>query len=78
MRCVALSLCLCALTFSQPAAADPALAPGKPAGVHKAQANNLVPIYGGVLLFSAILYAAIISQGSSVPASAFSTVNTTS
>jgi len=42
------------------------LAPGKPAGVKPAQADQVVPIYGGVLLFGAILAATIGVSGSSV------------
>jgi hypothetical protein len=42
------------------------LAPGKPAGVKPAQADDVVPIYGSVLLFGAILAATIGVNGSSV------------
>lgn len=43
------------------------LAPGKPSGVKSAQAGDLVPIYGGVLLFGALLAVTIGVKGSSVP-----------
>ena len=43
------------------------LRPGKPAGVRPAQADDLVPIYGGVVLFGALLAVTIGVNGSSVP-----------
>ena len=43
------------------------LRPGKPAGVNPAQAGDIIPIYGGVLLFGALLAATIGVNGSSVP-----------
>jgi uncharacterized protein GlcG (DUF336 family) len=57
-----------ALLVAQPlAAAETApLAPGKPSGVKPAQAEDLIPIYGGVLLFGALLAATIGVSGSSV------------
>ena len=55
-----------ALLIAQPLAAAP-LAPGKPAGVRPAQADNLLPVYGGVLLFGALLAVTIGVSGSSVP-----------
>jgi hypothetical protein len=54
-----------ALLIAQPLAAAP-LAPGKPAGVRPAQADNLLPVYGGVLLFGALLAVTIGVNGSSV------------
>ena len=70
-----------ALLVAQPlAAADPGpLTPGKPAGVQPAQVSNLLPIYGGVLLFAALLPVTIGVSGSSVSSSAFAigTVPTT-
>jgi hypothetical protein len=78
MRRVALSFCLGALVLSQPVIADPQLAPGRPAGVHNAQASNLLPVYGGLALFAVILYATIITAGSAVPASPTSTLSATS
>ena len=46
------------------------LAAGKPAGVKPAQADDLIPIYGGVLLFGALLAATIGVSGSSTPPNA--------
>jgi hypothetical protein len=51
------------------------LAPGMPAGVHKAQSGNLLPVYGGVILFAGILYATIVTSGSSVAPSTVNTAN---
>jgi hypothetical protein len=58
-----------AMAVAQPldAAETAPLAPGKPAGVKPAQANNMVQIYGGVLLFGALLGITIGVSGSSVP-----------
>lgn len=58
-----------AMLVAQPlAAAQTApLPPGKPSGVKPAQAGDLVPIYGGVLLFGALLAVTIGVSGSSVP-----------
>jgi hypothetical protein len=57
-----------ALLVVQPlAAAEPGpLTPGKPAGVKPAQANNLLPVYGGVVLFGALLAVTIGVSGSSI------------
>jgi hypothetical protein len=49
------------------------LAPGKPSGVHQAQSGNLLPVYAGVLLLGAILYATIMTSGSAVAPSPVST-----
>jgi len=71
-----------AMLVAQPLAAAPAaksaapLAPGKPSGVKPAQAGDLVPIYGGVLLFGALLAVTIGVNGSSVPPNT-ATVGTT-
>ena len=46
------------------------LAPGKPSGVKPAQAGDLVPIYGSVLLFGALLAATIGVTGSASPPTA--------
>jgi hypothetical protein len=61
-----------ALLVAQPlAAAEPGpLNPGKPAGVKPAQVHNLVPIYGGVVLFAALLAVTIGVSGSSVSSGA--------
>ena len=59
-----------AMLVAQPLSAAetaPPLAPGKPSGVKPAQAGDLVPIYGGVLLFGALLALTIGVKGSSVP-----------
>jgi hypothetical protein len=58
---------LAAAQYGPSAAKTGPLAPGKPAGVKPAQADDLIPIYGGVLLFGAILAATIGVSGSSVP-----------
>ena len=57
------------MLVAQPlAAAETApLPPGKPSGVKPAQAGDLIPIYGGVLLFGALLALTIGVKGSSVP-----------
>jgi uncharacterized protein GlcG (DUF336 family) len=57
---------LAAAQYESSAAKIGPLAPGKPGGVKPAQADDLVPIYGGVLLFGAILAATIGVSGSSV------------
>ena len=61
-----------AMLLAQPLdAAEPVpLSPGKPAGVKPAQANDMVPIYGGVLLFGALLAVTIGVSGSSISTSA--------
>ena len=58
-----------ALLVAQPlAAAEPQpLQPGKPAGVKVAQTHDLLPIYGGVIFFGALLAVTIGVSGSSVP-----------
>lgn len=64
-----------AMLVAQPLAAAPldtakstiSLPPGKPSGVKPAQAGDLVPIYGGVILFGALLAVTIGVSGSSVP-----------
>jgi hypothetical protein len=43
------------------------LPPGKPSGVKPAQTGDLLPIYGGVVLFGALLAVTIGISGSSVP-----------
>lgn len=58
---------LCGALASLPARAD-GLAPGKPAGVHQAQAEDFTYIYGGVLLFAGLLYAVIGTTGNPAPA----------
>ena len=58
-----------ALLVAQPLAAaetSPPLQPGKPAGVKSAQAHDLLPIYGGVIFFGALLAVTIGVSGSSV------------
>jgi len=72
MRKIIILLGTLALLVAQPlAAAEPApLTPGKPAGVKSAQADNLLPIYGGVLLFGALLAVTIGISGSSVSGTA--------
>ena len=58
-----------ALLVAQPLAAaetSPPLQPGKPAGVKFAQAHDLLPIYGGVIFFGALLAVTIGVSGSSV------------
>jgi hypothetical protein len=74
MRKIFLLLSLCMLT-AQPLAADPAapLPAGKPAGVRPAQADYLLPAYGGVIFFGVILAATIGFSGSSVAVSTVST-----
>jgi hypothetical protein len=57
---------LAAAQYRLSAAKTGPLAPGKPAGVKPAQVDDVVPIYGGVLLFGAILAATIGVSGSSV------------
>jgi hypothetical protein len=56
-----------AARYGSPAAKTGLLAPGKPAGVKPAQADDLVPVYGSVLLFGALLAVTIGVNGSSVP-----------
>jgi hypothetical protein len=64
-----------AMLVAQPLAAAPLvqaknaapLPPGKPSGVKPAQAGDLMPIYGGVVLFGALLAVTIGVSGSSVP-----------
>ncbi len=46
------------------------LSPGKPSGVRPAQSGDLIPIYGSVLLFGALLAATIGVNGSSAPPNA--------
>jgi len=58
---------LAAALNGEPAAQTAPLPPGKPSGVKPAQAGDLVPIYGGVLLFGALLAITIGVSGSSVP-----------
>ena len=69
MRQTCILLGALAMLVAQPlAAAETApLAPGKPSGVKPAQAGDLIPIYGGVLLFGALLAVTIGVKGSSVP-----------
>ena len=58
MRNILLQLLAYSILSAQPLAADPSqppLAPGKPAGVRPAQARDMIPIYGGVILFGALL-----------------------
>ena len=57
---------LAAAQNGEPAAQNTPLSPGKPSGVKPAQAGDLVPIYGGVLLFGALLAITIGVNGSSV------------
>ena len=56
------------MLMAQPLAAAETgpLSPGKPAGVKPSQADDLIPIYGSVLLFGALLAATIGVNGSSV------------
>jgi hypothetical protein len=57
-----------ALLVAQPLAAAetlPPLQPGKPAGVKAAQVHDLLPIYGGVIFFGALLAVTIGVSGSS-------------
>ena len=72
MRQTIILLGALALLVAQPlAAAEPGpLTPGKPAGVKPAQAGNLLPIYGGVVLFAALLAVTIGVNGSSVSSAA--------
>jgi hypothetical protein len=58
---------LAAAQNGEPAAQTAPLRPGKPSGVKLAQSGDLVPIYGGVLLFGALLAITIGVNGSSVP-----------
>jgi hypothetical protein len=53
---------LCCALAALPARAD-GLAPGKPAGVHQAQAEDFTYIYGGVLVFAGLLFAIIGTTG---------------
>jgi hypothetical protein len=67
-----------ALLVAQPlAAAEPQpqsqsqpLSPGKPAGVGPAQLHNMLPVYGGVVLFGALLAVTIGVSGSSISSAA--------
>jgi hypothetical protein len=61
-----------ALLVAQPlAAAEPQpLTPGKPAGVASAQLHNMLPVYGGIVLFGALLAVTIGVSGSSVSSAA--------
>ena len=72
MRQTIILLGALALLVAQPlAAAEPGpLVPGKPAGVKPAQAGNLLPIYGGVIAFGALLAVTIGVSGSSVSSAA--------
>ena len=69
MRQIFVLLGALAMLVAQPlsAAETAPLAPGKPSGVKPAQAGDLIPIYGGVLLFGALLALTIGVKGSSVP-----------
>ena len=68
MRQTFVLLSALAMLVAQPlnAAETLPLSPGKPAGVKPAQAHDLVQIYGGVLLFGALLAITIGVSGSSV------------
>jgi hypothetical protein len=72
MRQTIILLSALALLVAQPltAAERRPLTPGKPAGVQPAQASNLLPIYGGVALFGALLAVTIFTTGSSVSGTA--------
>jgi len=72
MRQAIILLGALALLVAQPlAAAEPGpLTPGKPAGVKPAQVDNLVPIYGGVVAFAALLAVTIGVNGSSISSAA--------
>jgi hypothetical protein len=72
MRNILLQLLAYSVLSTQPLVADPSqpLTPGKPAGVRPAQQQNMVPIYGGVLFFGAILAVTIGVAGSSVATTA--------
>ena len=75
MRRICVLLVALAMLAAQPLDAAPSvhattaarLGPGKPSGVKPAQAGDLVPIYGGVLLVGALLAVTIGVKGSSVP-----------
>jgi hypothetical protein len=75
MRQTCILLGALAMLAAQPLGAAPLmhvksaapLAPGKPSGVKPAQSGDLVPIYGGVILFGALLAVTIGVSGSSVP-----------
>jgi len=58
-----LTVALLCFALILPAQAESMLPPGKPAGVKPAQAENLAYIYGGVILFAAILFAFIGTTG---------------
>ena len=58
---------LAAAQYGPPMAKTGLLAPGKPAGVKPAQFDDMVPIYGSVVLFGALLAVTIGVSGSSVP-----------
>jgi uncharacterized protein GlcG (DUF336 family) len=68
MRQIIVLMGALAMLVAQPltAAETGPLAPGKPSGVKPAQAGDLVPIYGGVLLFGALLAVTIGVSGSSI------------
>ncbi len=73
MRQTMILLSALAMLAAQPLDAAPLvqgaapLAPGKPAGVKPAQSDYLVPAYGAVILFGALLAITIGVSGSSVP-----------
>jgi hypothetical protein len=72
MRQIIILLGALALLVAQPLAAAERgpLTPGKPAGVKPAQVSNLLPIYGGVALFAALLAVTIGVSGSSTSSAA--------
>lgn len=68
-----------ALLVAQPldAAETAPLTPGKPAGVRPAQADSLLPVFGGVVLFGALLAVTIGVSGSSISSAQAQTAVTT-
>jgi|HubBroStandDraft_6_1064221.scaffolds.fasta_scaffold3167788_1 hypothetical protein len=72
MRQTIIVLGALALLVAQPStAAEPGpLTPGKPAGVKRAQASNMLPIYGGVAFVGALLAVTIGFSSSSISSNA--------
>ena len=64
---------LCCALAAAPAMADPALAPGKPAGVRPAEGEQMTYIYGGVLLFAGLLFGIIGTTGNPAASSTAAT-----
>ena len=80
MRQTFVLLSALAMLVAQPlsAAETLPLSPGKPAGVKPAQSHDMVQIYGGVLLFGALLAITIGVSGSSVSSAQAQAAVTTS